>query len=213
MKVTPRLLSVLVVVLSAVSVACSNGMQPYSSQSSLNSDPAVGTLPQTDFNKLETSTALASQSVVDADKILSSLIGLNGGFQLPSLPVGQGFGGFVSSRIKPLLDKVLTSVGQARLTLNTARQQIVDALSKLDQSNPAHAALISKMMEIMVKFDALEAKINAMKSALAGRVDLISNKIDQFVSKLNPILQVLLMIEVNNVKELLQDFKTRLLAL
>src|SRR5690606_20584798 len=102
-----------------------------------------------------------------------------------------------------------------------ARKLLADALGKIDQSNPANAALVQQIMSQMAKVDAMERQFSTSMHMLASKLDLAITGLDRLVSGVTSFIPgfgwiaslALDFLVMSDIKNFIYEIKMRLMAL
>lgn len=232
-KLYLRCLSALVLV--ALTVACGQPMQNSAAPlGKVQDDGDGGTNNQTpdlQFEKIEAETAAAEAAVRQAEAEVSQIL-KGGKIVLPGESSNEDDGwddqvggeGVVSAKslfgladrleefLNKIYDKLMLPVQKARDVIAQARAKLVDALAKLDPSNPLYQKLIEKINELTARLDSIEGRFSGVYQLLASKVDFIIDRVDDLIDKLdsgNPLLWIPLM-ELKDIRDVLVDFRDRL---
>lgn len=208
----------LVVALAVGLTACGQGMKSSQNGSSSSlSSPVNNELPQIEFEKIEADTLAAEAALVEAEAAINESVG-------PRLQLSSSSSQVISEKsltgvpekLREALNKVYAKltipVAKAKEAVEKGRAKLVEQMAKLDPKNPLHIPLIIKITELMAKLDALEGRFGGVYDILASKVDLVVDKLDGLIAKIdlkNPLLWIPLM-ELQEIKSVVVEFKEKL---
>lgn len=218
---------VMMAVLSTSLIACSGGMQAPGSTSSFSAgynngaagvQPGDDVLVENDINieeiELEALTAEqeAEQAFAEAQAELGKLLNSDGSLKIDifNSQSSQVNAQLIEKPLERVLDKVLEVVERADTVIDQVRTRIEDVKSRLDPNNPAEAAAIARLDELLARYDALMVRLDDFLQDIMGKVTTVIDRLDQYLGSLNPILQFFIMMEVNKVKAVIENFQTEL---
>ena len=133
----------------------------------------------------------------------SSVIGKTSSSNFLSLGIGK--------KAVDLLDKVVSRfdllVDKLRGKLDVVRDKVRDQMAKLDNTNPAHIALLVQLQRVLGEIDKVEVKLDEALDKLGEKVGILVGKLDNLASKLdmtNPLHWVALG-ELNVIRNYLSE--------
>lgn len=181
----------LLAVIAASSIGCGQGMKSNTSANAKAS--AAGQTGQTEeiaavIKKAEKANQEAQAAILEAQNALLTIQDANGNikidlFQSNNAEVDSaGLLTPVIDRLRGPFDTVLAKVALVKAKFNEARQMLMTALSKLDDKDPAQAALIAEVMKQMAAIDKMEATFRTSMLQLAGKLDTAVAALEKLIS-------------------------------
>ncbi len=133
----------------------------------------------------------------------------------------QGLLTGVIDRLRVTFDTLFAKVTTVKAKFSEARKLLADALAKIDQSNPANAAMVQQIMSQMAKVDAMERQFSASMHSLASKLDLAISGLDKLVSGVTSFIPgfgwiaslALDYLVMGDIKNFIYEIKMRLMAL
>lgn len=171
--------------------------------------------------------SLDAQTVMqEAQVTLRGLQDANGNIKLdlfmqPGLNPGSAGLGALTAKIREVFDQVFEKVADVRARYTEARLRLSDFAAKLDPNNPAEAELLAQLQKQLEQVDALEAKFLDGVQQLAGKLDLLTQALDNITNRVTLALPgwgslvglALDYFVMSDVKSLILELKAKLLAL
>ncbi len=201
--------------------ACGGGgLQPssFAGSSAVRGDSASELpAPQIDLQKIEQDAAAAESALIEAEAAIAEILDENGEVRLNFFSGNQsssqfdfGAAGIFSKALEPLLNKIAEAVEKGLGGYKEGRLKLIEAIAKLDSSNPAHALLLQQLMEQMEKFDVIESSLQTVLRGVSSKINLVVDRLDLLISGWNPIVGLLLAGEIRDVKEVIRKFSERI---
>lgn len=180
------------------------------------------------LDEAEKATADAETAMAEAQAAIASISDSNGNIDIDVFSVNsgaapQGLLAPILERLQTVFDTVLSKVQLVTQKFDLARAALEQALTKLNPSNPAEAAMIAQINEALSKIDFLESQFRSVLQMLAGKLDIAMAALDNLMNTAcsfipipglcaiaGVIVDTFLM---NDVKALIAHFKSQLLAL
>lgn len=231
------LLSLLIVTTSFGAIGCGQGFKTQA----LSGGQGLGGVIQpinnvadvkAQIDEAQKATDEAQTAMAEAQAAIASISDSNGNINVkvfaasgpsPASVSTQGILAPIVDKFKTVFDTVISKVQLVKQKFDTARATLAAAMAKLDPSNPAHAALIAQIQTALAGIDNMEAQFHNAMQFLASKLDIATSAIDSLVNAgcafipipgLCAIAGVLVdMFILGDVKNLIADFKAKLLAL
>lgn len=228
MKFYNRLCGSLLAVIAAGSIGCGQTMRPFShGDSQVISNDVSDSLA-----KAELAAKEANLAIQEANAIIEQITDENGNiniglFKKPSgAQAQQAVGALglldpITNQLRSVFDKLFAKVMVVKEQFNKARQALNDALAKIDQTNPANAAMVAEIMAQLAKIDQLEAQFSTQMHSLASKLDLAIAGLDgiikgaiTFIPGWGSIIGLAIdFLVMGDIKALILELKTKLMAL
>jgi hypothetical protein len=184
----------------------------------------------TELNKAEEANAQAQAAIDEANLALKDITDSKGNINLNLFKKSSSTSTEVSSqglltpiidKLRPKFEQLFSKVTVVKQKFTDARQALLTALSKIDQSNPASAAVVANIMAQLAKVDAMEKAFSASMHSLAGKLDLAISGLDKLVSGVTSFIpgfgwianMALDFLVMSDVKDFIYEIKMRLMAL
>lgn len=206
---------------------CGQGFKAQSSLSgSSNKSESVNIDAQ--LQKAEEASVQAQQAMSEADQALAQITDSQGNINLglftkssTSDVKSQFVLNGLMTKLTQVFDQVFSRVEAVKAKFELARQSLMDALLKLDGTNPAQAAMVAEIRAKLASIDMMESQFRNGIHLLAGKLDLAMTGLDRLVSGATSFVPgwgwvvglALDYFVMNDVKTLVTELKARLLAL
>ncbi len=230
MKYYNRLCGSVLAVIAAGSIGCGQTMRPFGYS---NGDDQVISNDVTDsLAKAELAAKEANLAIEEANAIIAQITDENGNinvglFRKPSGAQAQQAVGAMglldplTNQLRAVFDKLFAKVLVVKQQFGKARQALNDALAKIDQTNPANAAMVAEIMAQLAKIDQLEAQFSTQMHSLASKLDLAISGLDGILKGVITFLPgwgsliglALDMLVMGDIKALILELKAKLMAL
>jgi F0F1-type ATP synthase membrane subunit b/b' len=218
------LLAALVVTVAASTVGCGKAMKSASSGGTVaerqaSVDQHVKEAQQASKDAQDALTAaqaaLAQISDPSGNFNLGLFSGLNGQVSLSNLL------GPLTDKLKAVFDQVYDKLALVKQKYSDARAVLADATANLNPNDPVQAQLIAQINAELANLESLEAKYTSSIHMLASKLTLVSNSLDRIVNGVTNVIPgfgsivglALDFFVLDDVKNLIADFQTKLLAL
>jgi hypothetical protein len=216
------------IVLAAVSaIGCGQG---FKSGSSASGNSAASTIANIDDQLAKANQAAkdAQTAMGEAQDAIDQITDANGNINISlftksssSQVQSSGLLAPLVAKLQPLFDNVFNKVNMVEQQFAAARLALADALGKLNQNDPAQAALVAKVQAQLAQIDALEASFRDKVHALAGKLTLAITGLDKIINGVTSFIPgfgwlaswALDMFVMDDVKNLILDLQTKLLAI
>jgi hypothetical protein len=210
----------LAMIMAVSSVGCSSGFK--SGGASMNdSQSAAAQNGEDQVAKSEAAVVEGQKAMESATLALAGLSTSNGTIDL-SLFEGTGQGGVLApliAKLKPVFDDAFAKVQAVKVQFDASKAALAVEIAKLDPNDPT-AVLLT---EQLAKITDMEAKFSDQVHALAAKLTGVNTQIDTLVAQATAYIPIpgLSIIAgffidtfiVNDVKNLILDLQTRLMAL
>ncbi len=211
-------------VIAAGSIGCGQTMRPYTH----GDDSVIGSDVTDSLAKAELAAKDAQIAIEEANAIIAQITDENGNINIGLFKkaaanevVAQGLLDPLVNQLRGVFDKLFAKVQLVKDQFAKARQALKDALAKLDQSNPANAAMVANIMAQLAKIDLLEAQFSTQMHSLASKLDLAVAGLDgiikgaiTFIPGWGSIIGLAIdMLVMGDIKALIMELKAKLMAL
>lgn len=230
------LINILIVTTSIGLIGCGQGFK----SQALSSSQGLGGVIQpindladvkAQMDEAQKATDEAQLAMSEAEAAIASISDSNGNINVDvfsasgssSSVTTQGVLAPIVNKFKTVFDTVFSKVQMVKQKFDMARAALATAMAKLDPSNPAHAALIAQIQTALAGIDNMEMQFRNAMQMLAGKLDIALAAIDKLVAAgcsfipvpgLCAIAGIFVdMFILDDVKNLIYDFKAKLLAL
>lgn len=225
MKFNNWLSGTIIAVIAAGSIGCGQTLKPFGYQ---GKDSALGGDVTDSLTKAEMAAKDAQMAMDEANALIAQITDENGNiniglFKKPgaNAVTTQGLLDPLTNQLRAVFDKVFAKVQLVKSQFALARQGLNDALAKIDQTNPANAAMVANIMAQLAKIDALEAQFSTQMHSLASKLDLAVAGLDAiikgattFIPGFGSIIGLAIdMFVMGDIKALILELKTKLMAL
>jgi len=224
------LLSVLIVMISIGLIGCGQGFKSnvISGGGALGGKIESVADVKAQIDEAQKATDDAQNAMAEAQAAIASITDKNGNldinvFSASSTVAPQGVLSPILDKFRTVFDTVISKIQLVKGKFDEARAALVSAMAKLDPNNPAHQALIAQIQNGLAMLDNLEMQFHNTMQMLASKLDIATAAIDDLVAKgcalipipgLCQIAGVLVnMLILDDVKNLIAEFKAKLLAL
>ncbi len=127
----------------------------------------------------------------------------------------------IITRLRGPFDTVIAKVQLVKAKFNEARQMLLTSLSRLDDQDPAQAALIAEVMKQMAAIDKMEITFRTAMINLAGKLDMALDGLEKIVSGATSFIpgwgwlvnMVLDYVAISDVRDFVLEIKMKLLTL
>jgi hypothetical protein len=178
----------LLAVIAASSIGCGQGMK-----SNTSSNAKASAVGQTEeiaavIKKAEKANEEAQSAILEAQSALLTIQDKNGNIKIDLFQSNNnevdsaGLLTPVIDKLRGPFDTVLAKVALVKSKFNEARKMLMSALSKLDDKDPAQAALIAEVMKQMAAIDKMEATFRTSMFQLAGKLDMAVAALEKLIS-------------------------------
>ena len=216
------------VLFAAGTIGCGqSGFQSLGSSSASGNQAAA---VNTELTKAEEASAQAQAAIDEANLALKDITDSKGNINLNLFKkssststevTSQGLLTPIIDKLRPRFEQLFSKVTIVKQKFTDARQALLSALSKIDQSNPASAALVANIMAQLAKVDAMEKAFSTTMPLLAGKLDLAISGLDKLVSGATSFIpgfgwianMALDFLVMSDVKDFIYEIKMRLMAL
>jgi hypothetical protein len=218
----------MVVFLMVTAIGCGQNMK----SSTPSNDKAAAAGSSTEeiaavIAKAQKANEEAKSAISEAEAALATIQDENGNIKVGLFQSG---GSEVNSTglLTPIIDKlrgpfdtVLAKVALVKSKFAEARQLLMASLAKLDDKDPAQAALINEVMKQMAAIDKMEVTFRTSMIALAGKLDLAVSGLEKIISGATSFIPgfgwladlVLDFAVMSDVRDFVMEIKMKLLAL
>lgn len=208
--------------------ACGKGFQVAGSNKVAGQSVETIADVKSQLDDAEKATADAETAMAEAQAAIASISDANGNididlFSANSGVAPQGVLSPVLDKLKTVFDTVLSKVQMVTQKFDLARGALQDALTKLDPSRPAEAAMITQITQALAKIDFLESQFHSVLQMLASKLDIATAALDNLMNQACSFIPVPGLCAIagvlvdtflmNDVKALIAHFKAQLLAL
>jgi hypothetical protein len=219
----------LLAVIAASSIGCGQGMK---SNTSSNAKASGGNIANTEeiaavIKKAEKASDEAQAAIVEAQSVLLTIQDQNGNIKIDLFQRNNGqvdSAGLLTpviDRLRGPFDTVLAKVALVKSKFNEARQMLVTSLSKLDDKDPAQAALINEVMKQMAAIDRMEAQFRTSMMQLGGKLDMAVAALEKLISGVTNFLPGwgwvvnlgLDYLVMSDIRDFVAEIKMKLMAL
>lgn len=178
-------------VIAASAIGCGQGMKSNaipndkvgSSSSSSNTEEIAAVI-----KKAEKANEEAKAAIDEAANVMLTIQDENGNFKINLFQASNAEVN-TSGLITPLIDKirgpldtVIAKSVLVRAKFNEARQMLMSALARLDDKDPAQAALIAEVMKQMASIDKMDTAFRTSMFKLGGKLDLAVDGLEKILS-------------------------------
>jgi hypothetical protein len=163
-----------IAIIAVGSIGCSNSMRPYSSSSEKGSNGGMS-VEDDAMMKAEQAAKDAQSALNEANAAIAEITDDSGNINVGlfrSSSTNNKLLSPLTDKLRAVFDKVYAKVLLVKTNFTKARTALNDALAKVDQSNPANAALVATIMANLAKLDQLEAQFSTTMHSLASKLDL-----------------------------------------
>ena len=220
--------AVITLVASLGLTACGQGFKVVGSGSVAGQNIETIADVKSQLDDAEKATADAETAMAEAQAAIASISDSNGNididlFSASSGAAPQGVLSPILDKLKTVFDTVISKVQLVTQKFDLARAALQQALTKLDPSRPAEAAMISQITEALAKIDFLESQFHSVLQMLASKLDIATAALDNLMNQACSFIPVPGLCAIagvlvdtflmNDVKALIAHFKAQLLAL
>ncbi len=179
---------VMTVFLMVTTIGCGETLK-----SSTPSNKAAAAGSNTSTEEIATVIAKAQKAsdeavgaIAEAEAVLKTIQDENGNINVSLFQSNQvqssGLLSPLIERLRGPFDTVLAKVGLVKAKFAEARQLLLSSLAKLNDKDPAQAAMIAEIMKQMAAIDRMEATFRTSMMQLAGKLDLAVAALEKVLS-------------------------------
>lgn len=215
-------------VIAASSIGCGQGMK--STTSSSEKVASTGTSTEeiaAVIKKAEKANEEAQGAIAEAQAALLTIQDENGNINLSAFRksnsevTSSGLLTPIIDKLRGPFDTVLAKVALVKAKFTEARQMLMTALSKLDDKDPAQAALINEVMKQMAAIDKMEATFRTSMLQLGNKLDLAVDALEKVISGVTSFIPgwgwiVSLGVDylvMGDIRDFVMEIKLKLMAL
>jgi hypothetical protein len=217
----------LVVALTLSSIGCGQSFRSTGSGAMSTGSQATNADVSDQLAKANQAAKDAQVAMADAQAAIASISDANGNINVglftksTAQTTTQGLLAPLIAKLQPVFDCVYNKALVVKQQFDSARASLAAALAKLNPGDATQASQIAQINAQMAQIDTMEQQFANSMHLLAGKLDLATTALDKIISGATSFIpgfgwlagMAIDMLVMSDVKNLISDFKMKLLSL